>query len=73
MPIQGMGFILDEDGDLPNPRVQAVAQRKVDNSILASKGGGGFGPVLREGGEPLAFSTRENHRKNIFHGRILTG
>ena len=73
MAIQGMGLILDQDGDLPNSRVQTVAQGEIDHPILPSEWRGGLGPVLRERGEPFTFSTRENHRKDIVHGRILSG
>jgi hypothetical protein len=41
-----MGFVLDKDGDFSQARVQAIAQRHIDDPIFATKGHGRFGAML---------------------------
>lgn len=62
-----MGFILDKDGDFTEPRVQTVAERKVDDAIFPAEWNCGFSPLCGEGIEPLAFPTGQDHREDIFH------
>ena len=49
VPIQRMGFVLDKDGDFSQAGVQAIAQRHIDDPILATKGDGWFGAMLGQG------------------------
>src|SRR3982751_5361905 len=37
MPVQGMGFVLDQDGDLAKAGIEAVAQREIDDPIFAAE------------------------------------
>ena len=62
-----MGFILDKDGDFTEPRVQTVAERKIDDAIFSAEGNGRFGPLCGEGIEPLTFSSGQDHREDILH------
>ena len=69
MAIQRVGFILDQHGDGPNARIQAVAEGKVDDPVFAPERNSRLGAVLRERREPFAFAARENHGEHILHGR----
>ena len=68
MAIERMRFVLDEDGDFTEPRVQTVAERKIDDPIFPAEGNCWFGPLCRERIEPLSFSAGQDHGENILHG-----
>ncbi len=56
VPVQRVGLVLNKDGDLPQPRIEAVAQGEIDDAIFPPKGDGRLGTVLRQRIEPFAFS-----------------
>jgi hypothetical protein len=68
MSIERMGFVLNKDGDFAEPRVETVAQGKINNTVLPAERNGRFGPVFRQGMEPLAPASCQHHRKNVIHG-----
>src|SRR2546421_7653654 len=73
MPVQGMGFVLDQHGNFPNVRIETIAQGEIDHSVFAAERNGRLRAELRERAEPFAFPAGENHGKDALHGRILTG
>lgn len=62
-----MGFVLDEDGDFTEPRVQTITECKVDNAIFPAEGNRRFGPLRGERIEPLTFSPGQDHGEDILH------
>src|SRR5262245_2375600 len=54
--VERVRFVLDEDGDFPKPRVEAVTKRKIDNSIFPTKGNCRLGPMFGKGLKTLALS-----------------
>jgi hypothetical protein len=52
--IQREAFVLGEDVDVAQVRVDAVGQRDVDDAVLPGEGNGRFGAVARERKQPLA-------------------
>ena len=65
--IERVGFILDEDGDFSKPRVETIAERKIDNAIFPAKGNRRLGPMLGEGLKTLAFPARQYHGEHVQH------
>ena len=65
--VERVGFVLDEDGDFSKPRVEAIAERKIDNAILSAEGNRRFGPMLGEGLKTLAFPARQQHGEHVQH------
>jgi len=57
--VERVGFVLDEDSDFSKPRVEAIAERKIDNTIFPAEGNRRFGPMLSEGLKTLAFSASQ--------------
>jgi hypothetical protein len=43
-----MGFVLNQHPHFSEPRVEAITECDVDDSIFPTKWDGGFGAVLRE-------------------------
>src|SRR5690348_7774880 len=60
VPVQRRGIELGEDKDLLQPRVQAVADRNIDQTILAAKGNGRLGSILCERKKSLTCPARQN-------------
>jgi hypothetical protein len=73
MTVQRIGFVLDQDRDLPQSGIEAITEGEVDDAVLAPERDGRFGPVLREGIQPLAFAPGKHHRQCVAHDAILTG
>ncbi len=65
--VERVGFVLDEDGDFSKPRVEAIAERKIDNAIFPAKGNRRLGPMFGEGLETFAFPARQHHGENVLH------
>jgi hypothetical protein len=62
-----MGLVLDEDGDLSQAGVDAVAQRNVDDPVLAAEGNRRFCALFGQRVKPLALASGEDHGKHVVH------
>jgi len=69
MPVQRVGFVLNEDGYVAQVGVDSVAGREVDDAVFAAEGDRRFGPLVGEGMKPLASPARQNHCEHILHAR----
>ncbi len=69
--VEGARVVLRQDHDVVDVRVDAVAQREVDDPVLAAERDGRLGPLLREDREARTFAAREDHRQGPLHARIL--
>jgi hypothetical protein len=58
---------LDENGNLTEPRIQAIAEGKVDDPVFPAKRNGRFGSMLRERLEAFPFAPRKDHGENVVH------
>ena len=58
VPIQRQRFVLGENVDSPQVRVDAIGEGDIDDAIDAAEGDGRFCPVARQGIEPLPRSSR---------------
>lgn len=65
--VEGVGFILNEDGDFAEPGVKAIAERKIDNTIFPAKGNRRFGPMFGEGVETFALAACQHHGEYVLH------
>src|SRR5690606_18627936 len=65
MLVQGVGPVLGEDVDPLDPRVEQVAQDKVDDLVFAAEGDTRFGAAHGEGTEPLPFAAGQNHGDSV--------
>ena len=68
MAIQPVGFILDQHGDGPNARIQAVAKGEIDDPYLPPKGTAGLARYCVSGESRSPLPPRENHGEHILHG-----
>ena len=67
VPVKRVGFVLDEDSDFSKPRVEAVAERKIDNTIFPSEENRRLGPMFGEGLKTLALPARQHHGEHVQH------
>ena len=58
VPVQGEGFVLGEDVDATQIRVDAVGEGDVDDAVVAAEGNRGFCPIASQGKKPFARSPR---------------
>ena len=65
--VQGVGFVLDQDDDVAQPGVDAVAEGEVDDPVFAAEGDGGLGAVRRQRVEALASPAGQDHGQEVFH------
>jgi len=66
---QGMGFVLRQHVNLSNVRVDAVAQRKVDDSIDTTERHGWFRAGVGQRSKSASDSTGHDEGENVFrHG-----
>src|SRR2546427_541896 len=63
--VQGVGFVLDQDDDVAQPGVDAVAEGEVDDPVFAAEGDGGLGAVRRQRVEALAPPAGQNHGEEV--------
>ncbi len=62
-------LVLEGDEDLAQPRVDAVAQREIDDAVRPPEVDGGLGALFRQRVEPLANPAREDHNDRVIeHG-----
>jgi hypothetical protein len=71
MTVKRVGFVLDEDGDFSKPGVEAIAERKIDNTIFPAKGNCRLGPMFSERVKTFALPTRQHHGEHVWHCREL--
>ena len=67
MPVERMGFVLDQDGNLAQTGVQAVAEREVDDAIFPAERNCRFRALIREGIQALALTAGEHHGEDLSH------
>ena len=69
---QGAGRVLGQDPDVGEPRVHGIAQREVDDPVLAAERHARLCPHLRQDAESLALAAGEDQRQGrARHGPIL--
>jgi hypothetical protein len=68
VPGQFERFVLGEDEDPADVRVDAVGQREVDDPIGAAKRYGWFGQVPRERVKALTGASRQQYPQDALHG-----
>jgi hypothetical protein len=69
--IERVGFVLDEDGDFSKPRIEAITERKIDNSLFPANGNRRLGPMFCERLKTLALPARQHHGEHVQHCREL--
>jgi hypothetical protein len=69
MPVERERLVLGGDEDAPEPGVDAVAQREVDDPVGSAEIDGRLGPFLGQGIEPLAGAAgkQDDHDVVEFH------
>jgi len=65
--VQTQGFVLSEDEDAPEIRIDAVGKRYVDDAVESAEGNGGLGTVASEGPEAFALAARKEYNDSIPH------
>src|SRR5439155_24720390 len=65
--VERVRFVLDQDDDLAQVRIHAVAEREVDDPVLPAKGNGGFGTLIGQRMQSLAATARQDHREDVLH------
>ncbi len=65
VPVQALGLVLGGDEDLPQARVDAVAEGEVDDPVGAPEEHRGLGAVAGQGIETLPRPPREQHRHHF--------
>src|SRR5881227_2885034 len=63
MPQQAVRFVLGEDSDATDVRIEAIRQRKIDDAEFAAEKYGGLGAAVRQLFEPAAAATRQHQRE----------
>jgi hypothetical protein len=63
--VQGVRLVLGQDVDLGKPRVHAVREGEVDDSVHAAEGNRGLRPVLRERIEALTPASGQDYDVDI--------
>jgi hypothetical protein len=64
VPVEAVALVLGEHRDLPDVGVHQVGQDEVDEPVVAAEGHGRFGPVLSQGGQPLALTAGQDDAEN---------
>src|SRR5208337_630797 len=64
---QRLRFILWKDQDLIELRIDAVAQRYIDQPVYAPKWDGGFGTVTGQRHQPRTLAPRHDYGQYILH------
>ena len=67
VPVQALGVELRQHEDLPQARVQAVADRDVDQPVLAADRHSRLRPFQGEGEQARTTSAPENDRQHVVH------
>ena len=64
---KGLGFVLRQDDNFIDLRVDAVTQRKIYEPIDAAEGNRGFGAISRQRHQPFTPPAGHNKGKRVFH------
>ncbi len=67
MPIEAHGFVLRQHQHLPQPAVEAVRQRKVDDAISSPERHSRLGSIARQRLQSRAFAASQHYRQDIHH------
>ena len=67
VPIEAGRLVLGQNQDPPQATVDAVRQRKVDNSIRCTERNGGLGPFPGERFQSRSLASGQNQRQHTFH------
>jgi hypothetical protein len=67
MPVERVGFVLNEDSNFSKPGIEAIAERKIDNPIFPAKGNRRLGSMFGEGIQTFTLPTREDHGEHVWH------
>src|SRR4051812_2724246 len=65
--VQGMRAILSKYGDVVETGVNAVAEREIDDSILAAERNGGLGPLPGQNRKALPLATGQDNGDHTTH------
>jgi len=70
VPVQRQGLVLRRDVNVPQPRIDAVAQREIDDPVGTAEVHGRFGAFLRQRVQSFSHSPGEQDDQDIveFHG-----
>jgi iron complex transport system ATP-binding protein len=60
-----VGFVLSEDDDLSQARVDEIRNSEINQAIVSRKRNSRFGPISSERHEPFAFPASEDNAKNL--------
>ena len=72
--VEAVRLVLGQHDELPQPRVDQVRYREVDEAVLPAERHGGLGPVRREGHESLSLAAGEDDSEDLrrcWHGPTL--
>ena len=69
--VERVRVVLRQDDHVVDVGVDAVAQREVDDPVLARKGDGGLGTHAREDREALTLASGQHDREQALHVSIL--
>src|ERR1700721_1297125 len=64
MPVQAVALVLGEHADLPDPAVDQVGQREVDQPVQAAERNRRLGPLRRPRRQPPPRRARQDNAKN---------
>jgi hypothetical protein len=67
--IKTEGFVLGEDKNAVERRVDAIRESDIDDAVKSAERDGGLGAVSGERPETFTLSTREENSKGIAHIR----
>ena len=73
VPVERRGIELRQHEDAPDAGVQAVADRDVDEPVLAADRHGRLGAAVGEGVEALALPAAQDDRENVRHACLPSG
>ena len=68
MAVETHCLILRQDKKSPEPAVQTIRQRKIDDSIRPAKRNGRLGSIASQRLKSRPFTTSQNDGEYIFHG-----
>jgi hypothetical protein len=69
VPVERMGFVLDQYRDFAQPRVEAIAQREVDDPVFSAERDRRLRTMRRQRKQPFTLAASQDHREHVLHGR----
>lgn len=61
MPVEGVGLVLGENGNLPVARIDQIGQNKVDEAVVSTEWDGRLCTVFSKREKPLTFTAGEDN------------